>query len=889
MIEFSSKYPEEMSNFEKDKLKSLLILNDSVVPELLERLNPPLSWVSVLQDWGILNSIELQSAWIVENFDNPRAVYDIAGTINRLSPDLGSVLEGRLKNFNHKNSDLKFCWNLIARQIKNKSINQWNPEWFQIMKQLEQGDCSISIIDRLVKVLIPEIFISHKQSIRGNSAFNEKFQKPSELISIQYNSSLEVNVDEFITLWSSKSELEDSKNLLKGLFIALEQSLEEAICAGLESYDKFGTTDLNILSIERNEQNYLQEGFYNLVRITADIWDQIVKKDQRFAFEIVKKWGESKHRLLRRLALYAAANPIIARSYVFKLLKSNSINQLVISGSSVEVYRLIKNRWKDLTKNQKQIIEKRIVQGAKIKSNDIGEKKIIDRCKFDLLGYMNQIGLDLSDKSISVLNELKSRYPIWKLIPEERAGFRIWVEHRKPIIEAPMSLSQIDDGELISTILEWEKKDYFQAHKNWRSFCISNSNSAFLALLKEAQSHAVDVDLWRIFFEVVSIHQNTDTNLKIIENFKNIPEFTFNKIIFFVADWLKNSTESFPEIQTIFELWDFIFNLLPDTNFEVSETDLVVDSENSTSGALVDTLIAIISVNRKIDKCITNEITTRFEKLKNLPNEDGIYSKVSLIKSIGILFNRFPNWVKSQMVPLLDWSNPVAIHCWSTLYVINWIGTPKIFKMVKKSFLESFKQSTINDEDLDLFVKYLVYMFILDESDEEKKPISFTEARTAIRNGGARCLPEFAKILANEMTQTDSEYKIQKWNENLGPIFNKIWPLDYDLQTQDSNRNLVRLLCESGDAFSIVANDIENKPSLQPNTNRFDFSLYSLSQIDENIIEKAPEQVLDIVYKIVGEQPGNTQGLDDLLEQISLKSPELVNSPKYRNLMIFLK
>ena len=889
MIELSSKYPDEMSNFEKDKLKSLLILNDGVIPELLEKLNPPLTWVSVFQDWEILNSIELQSTWVARNFDNPKAVYDIAGIINHLSPDLGSVLDNKLKNFNHKNNDLKFCWNLIAKQITNKSINRWNPEWFHIIKRLEQGDCSIGIIERLVNVLIPVIFISHKQSIGGYSVFNEKFQNPSELILIEYDSNLEVNVDEFIKLWKSKSKLEDSKNLLAGLSEALEQSLGEAISAGLEFYEKPGVTDMNIVSIRRHEQNYLREGFYNLVRITADIWDLIAKKDQKFAFDIVKKWGESKNRLLQRLALYAATNPIISKSYVFKLLKSNSIIELIFTGSSVEVYQLIKNRWKDLTKSQKQMVEKCIVQGPRIKSKDIALKKQIDRCKFDLLGYMYQIGLDLSDKSISVLDELKSSYPYWKPIPEERAGFHFWMEQREPIIEVPMSLSQIDDEKLINTILELEKKDFIHAQKTWRKYCESNSDSALIALLNESKIHAVDVDLWQIFFEVVSIDQKPEMNLKIIDNIEYIPELIFNKIIFFVADWLRKSTDSFPKIQTVFNLWDRIFNLLPDSNFEVSDMELVADPENSTSGALVYTLIAVISVNAKLNKHNANEIITRFDRLMNLPNEDGIYSKVSLIKSIGILYNRFPDWVKSQMKPLLDWSNHDAIHCWSTLNSINWIGNPEIFKLVKKQFLESFKQHTINDEDLDLFVKYLVYMFILDKSDGETKLISFIEARTAIRNGGARCLPGFAKILADEMAKTDSEDKIIKWKENLGPIFKKVWPLDYNLQTQDSNRNLVRLLCESGDAFSIVAKDIENKPSLRPNTNRFDFSLYSFSQIDGKIIEKAPEQVLDIVFKIVGEQPGNTVGLDVLLEQIRLNSPELANSPKFRNLMIFLK
>ena len=155
----------------------------------------------------------------------------------------------------------------------------------------------------------------------------------------------------------------------------------------------------------------------------------------------------------------------------------------------------------------------------------------------------------------------------------------------------------------------------------------------------------------------------------------------------------------------IFQLWDRLFKSLPDKNLGISDIDPVIYSMNSTSGALIDTLIAVILERDKLDESIANEITTRIEKLNNLPDKEGLYSKVCLTASIETLFKRFPIWVKGQMIPFLDWSNPIAIHCWSTLNYVNWIGNLDLLKIVKKPFIKSFKQTTLKDEELNLFVK----------------------------------------------------------------------------------------------------------------------------------------------------------------------------------------
>ena len=97
MIELSSKYPDEMSKFERDKLKSLLTEHRAIVPKLIERLNPPLTWISVFQDWEIQIRQNGELLGLPRKFDDPRAVHDIVGIIDKLLPELGCSLKMQLR------------------------------------------------------------------------------------------------------------------------------------------------------------------------------------------------------------------------------------------------------------------------------------------------------------------------------------------------------------------------------------------------------------------------------------------------------------------------------------------------------------------------------------------------------------------------------------------------------------------------------------------------------------------------------------------------------------------------------------------------------------------------------------------------------------------------
>ena len=112
------------------------------------------------------------------------------------------------------------------------------------------------------------------------------------MISIKYSPNLQRIWKNSLQCGNQNLELEDSKMLFEGLVETLEQTLETAICAGIEFEDKFGITDLKIYSIEQHKQDYLREGIYKLVRVIADIWELIAREDEKFALGVVKKWGE---------------------------------------------------------------------------------------------------------------------------------------------------------------------------------------------------------------------------------------------------------------------------------------------------------------------------------------------------------------------------------------------------------------------------------------------------------------------------------------------------------------------------------------------------------------------------------------------------------------------
>lgn len=105
---------------------------------------------------------------------------------------------------------------------------------------------------------------------------------------------------------------------------------------GVEGDDPFCLSDLDVPSVAQHEQNKHRKGFSAIVQMTAELWLRLAHKAPQLALDFVRDWRGSQYRLLRRMALFAAADRIVPAQAAADTLIEIPISELSLGGSSVE-------------------------------------------------------------------------------------------------------------------------------------------------------------------------------------------------------------------------------------------------------------------------------------------------------------------------------------------------------------------------------------------------------------------------------------------------------------------------------------------------------------------------------------------------------------------------
>jgi hypothetical protein len=88
---------------------------------------------------------------------------------------------------------------------------------------------------------------------------------------------------------------------------------------------------------------------------------------------------------MRRLALFACANPVVPPEIAADVLVALPQGELFFTSSTVEVFRLIRARWNTFSKPKQEAILRRLCDGPPRDREDADIDRSIDRNRFDIL------------------------------------------------------------------------------------------------------------------------------------------------------------------------------------------------------------------------------------------------------------------------------------------------------------------------------------------------------------------------------------------------------------------------------------------------------------------------------------------------------------------------
>ncbi|MGH8737042.1 MAG: hypothetical protein ACREVC_06770 [Burkholderiales bacterium] len=875
----SKKTPKDATEFEREQLRFFLTKSD--VAARLSELNPSLAWLPVLAELNLIDTETQLAPWIEKNFAETDAIREVVANIRFFGRDTADVLEFRLNRTDGLRPLLMTCWRLIIRHMQLAKRGTLRDDWFDILPRIKRGERAPELLERITNVLRPKLQVGKRLSWHDEEDRSEP-EQPTDLISIDYEIDDGITGEEVLAAWPEDAPVDVDDRLLGLLTNALSAALEDAIEAGVESNRGYGLSDTDVRSVAKHKQNAYRTGFLPIVRVAADLWTRLARRDPQRAFAFIELWRTSEFRLVRRLAVFACADAAVPAHIAAHVLMKLPLGELFLTSSSVEVYRLIDARWRDFSPKEQRAVEGRIGEGPPPDWFREGEAERVDRCRFDLLGHLERSGVRLGAQAQSTLNDIRERWPNWQLRPMEQAGFHIWTGEARTIVGDATKLNGVPDEQLILVAEKVEKERGFMEGDAWQALCQTDAPRALRGLAARAASGQWPATAWHSFLWTAPNGQDADSVARVAQLLLGSPNDDFSEVAADASWWLNEAAKSLDE-DLLWPLWDRIAEASSQETEKAQMNDMSTRALNHPSGRLAEILLKKLAKGQG-DRELPDPLRARLEELTAATGNFGRLARVRLAAELSFLFERAPRWTKEIIVPLFDWSSPEAADAWSARKYANYVGSPELIALTKRPFLELFSRADISDEDLRIFADWLVAMMLANQSERADYPISPAEARSALRRAGAKGLSSVGHRLAIEMERAKPEEKISTWRDVVGPVFQSIWPLDIELQTSASTFKLVQILRASGAAFPHAAEVIV--PFIRPDDDRHHTSVYSLSDADDILYSSSPETMLDLVAAVVDEGSGRSAyGLGKVLERIREHAPPLSNSKKFQRLL----
>ncbi len=550
------KTPRDATDFEREQLRFLLTRED--VATTLVEVNPSLAWLPMLSEMRLITAEIQLASWIERNFSDPDAVREVAANILYFGPDTADLLEFRLSKMERLSPLLLKCWHLIIRQMRTAKRGALQSDWFGIAPRIKRGEHSPELLERIADVLRPKPEVGKHLGWSDEDARRTP-EEPSDLISIDYEIEDGVTEDEVLSVWPENAPGELDDKLLRLLTHALSAAVADAIEVGVESNRGYGISDTDVPSVARHAQNAYRTGFLPIVRVMADLWTCLARKDPQLAGLFVDLWEASPFRLVRRLSLFAAADAAVPADKAADVLLSLPQGELFLTNSTVEVYRLLHARWPEFQDDKRQAIERRISEGPPSDwfREGTDKERLIDRCRFDLLGDLQRGGMTLGPDTQTVLNDIRKRWPQWELRPQEQAGFHIWQESSSAIVGDPEKLKDVRDDQLVDEAKKVAEAADFLEGDAWQALCQTDPQRALRGLEAQAKEGKWQSWAWHPFLWAGQKIQGSDSVARIAQLLLDWPQEQFPAIASAASWWLNEKVKELDD-SLLWPLWDRI-------------------------------------------------------------------------------------------------------------------------------------------------------------------------------------------------------------------------------------------------------------------------------------------------------------------------------------------
>ncbi len=563
------KTPEDTSEFEREQLRFFLSGDD--LAATLATVNPSLAWLPVLSEMKLLeNDIQL-IAWVERNFADVDAVRDVVNNLHFFGPQAANFLEFRLNGQAGSLPPLLAkSWQLIIRHMRTSKRGLVQNEWFEIAPQLKRGEHSAELLERLANALRPKLKLSKRLSWYDTEGRTP--ERPTDLMAVDYKVDDGLSSSDVLAAWPATASADVDEALLLRLTSALTATLADATDVGVEGTEGYSTSDVDVPSVARHAQNQYRSGFQTVTRVMAEIWIRLATKSPSKARALAEVWRERPFRLMWRLALFASVSPALPADFAANMLAELPLRELFLSGSSVEIHRLIRARWNEFPKPKRNKILRRFREGP-LRSwfrEGADVDRAVDHSRYEILSLMARDGFDIGAAGRNLLASISARYPEWQPKPAEQAGFHVWHESgfRNVVVDTE-KFENVPDSKLVSEAKKIAINADFRDGDNWQALCLSDPDRALRGLDAAAAEEDWTTGFWEQLLWSRSAYADSGTEMRAAQLLLEWPAGTFALVSAAASSWLHEHAKTLSN-ELLWPLWDRIADV---SLIETAETE----------------------------------------------------------------------------------------------------------------------------------------------------------------------------------------------------------------------------------------------------------------------------------------------------------------------------
>lgn len=818
--------------------------------------------------------------WIAKHLDDPEAIraFAVRPVDERTAEGIRRVL-----------SDPKtqpapsFCraWEIIlmASQDRRRMLRT---DWYDIVRRIKSGENSSSVRNSIAEALRPSLQLSKpygREVKRG-----DKNAPLWELLSIGMEPMDYPSATDILKNWPDDDEKSDA--LLGVLSQTFLDALETAELAELIS-PKMDKTSLDVRSVAPDSQDKYSDGFYQIIRMMADLFDRLAASKFIKAKRHVAVWIDSKFVLARRLAYYAYAKDLFVDKDLSRLADAVSPDDLFGANARRELFKLFQLKWDSLPDATRSDLDRRICQGPP-ESPDEADPEYVAGVQFLALSMIVGANKKISASASSLLEQLRESHPKWEIQADERELFHMWSESRRGPAADVSVLDKVLPSELVGKAFELKNADPINQHDLWRQLSAGDPDRAFEALSTIADSGTWIAEAWKEFFWEFPANAEPTLVSEIVRKVLSDSEGALATIASTIAHWLQQQHKHLSdEPPGFFEIWDHLSAQIfsgqaNDPGDDSDPGDILNHAINEGAGFLSYVLfLRLVARAPKVGDGIDPDLRQRFDFIATATENAGLLARVVSTSKLSYLYQVDPEWCRTNLIPNFSSAHPDAMKMWSAWRYDNPFSV-ELLAEIREPFLTLFEQENLDRDVLRSMTERLIIAALLRKDSHPSLEIDSRTIRKALRSAGEKALRTAAWILLRRLRETEEGNRGQAWIKVIGPTFQEIWPLDADLRESKSSEHLVdlALLCEGGFPAAVQV----LRPFVVPYaTDSIEFD-FGLDEKGDDLLNEHPGAMLELIGAAVGDPSQPPGDLQMVLNKLRDADPTLASKGVFRRL-----